>query len=60
MNMEAFGAWALHPASTTHPKPCQGLGLPPQGRQSEEKEPSGACCPDPHVRASSFLEPNCL
>lgn len=35
MSMEAFGAWALHPASTPHPKPCQGLGLPPRGGQSK-------------------------
>lgn len=43
MSMGAFGACALHPTSAVCPKPCWGLGLPPQGGQSEQKEPSSEC-----------------
>lgn len=60
MSMGAFGTCALHPTSALCPKPCWGLGLPPQGGQSEKKEPSSACCSNPHVCVSSFLEPTCL
>lgn len=38
MNLEAMSCTV----SVAHPKPCLGLGLPPYGGQSEEKD---VCCP---------------
>lgn len=60
MSMEAFGVYSLRPTSAPCPKPCWGLGLPPQGGHSEKKESPSACCPSPRVCASSSLEPTCL